>query len=98
MCSQLKVKLFAQQFWPCKIRGRTGQTIIKVVCDACYVKFRRDQQNKNIDLCQFCWRDIDEEEKKANLKLRFKVSAQSQRAIKTLLFGGTLCLGSRSSL
>jgi len=71
-CEECNTVLFEKQFWPCKIRGRTGQTTVKVVCDGCYVKFRRDQQNKNIDLCQFCWRDIDDEEKKANLKLRFK--------------------------
>ena len=43
------------------------------MCDGCYEKFRRDQANKDIDLCQFCWRDIDDDEKRQNLKLRFKV-------------------------
>ena len=51
-----------------RYRGTTGETL-KVACKPCYDRFRAKQAGK--DVCQFCWRCIEREER--HLKIRYKV-------------------------
>ena len=55
-------------FVPVRYRGTTGETL-KVACKPCYDRFRAKQAGK--DVCQFCWRCIEREER--HLKIRYKV-------------------------
>ena len=57
-----------QPFVPVRYRGTTGETL-KVACRPCYERFRAKQAGK--DVCQFCWRCIEREER--HLKIRYKV-------------------------
>ena len=68
-----------QPFVPVRYRGTTGETL-KVACRPCYERFRAKQAGK--DVCQFCWRCIEREER--HLKIRYKVIQISIGRFQTL--------------
>lgn len=66
-CPDKDIPLQDRPFVPVRYRGTTGETL-KVVCRICYERFRARQAGK--DVCQFCWRCIEKEER--HLKIRYK--------------------------